>query len=77
MSNWPIDGPRSALWVVRYMADAGRVGLESYHKFWRMTSKLSLDDWGVSKHMQMRRLLKTQVPYHSKPIMATKLPQHS
>ena len=23
MSNWPIDWPRSTLWVARYMADAG------------------------------------------------------
>ena len=26
MENWPIEGPRSALWVVRHISDAGRGG---------------------------------------------------
>ena len=53
MENWSIEGPRSALWVVRYLSDSGRGGPESYHKLWRMTCSLSLANWGVSEHMQM------------------------
>ena len=45
MKDWPVDGPRSSLWVVQYLDDAGRGGPEPYHKWWRTTCKLTLDDW--------------------------------
>ena len=57
MKDWPIEGPRSALWCIRFLDDSGRGGLEPYHKWWRTTCKLSLADWGVANHMQMMRFL--------------------
>ena len=42
MENWPIEEPRSALWVVRYLSDTGRGGPGRYHKWCRMTCRLSL-----------------------------------
>ena len=57
MADWPIEGPRSALWVARFLADSGRGGPEAYHKWWRVTAKLGLHDWGVSEHMQNMRFL--------------------
>ena len=63
MKDWPIDGPRSALWCVQYLDDAGRGGPEPYHKWWRTTCKLTLNDWGVAEHMQMMRLLSVAGAY--------------
>ena len=57
MKDWPIEGPRSALWCVQFLDDSGRGGPEPYHKWWRTTCKLSLSDWGVAEHMQMMRFL--------------------
>ena len=47
MENWPIEGPRSALWRPRELS----------YIWWRMTCRLSAAEWGVSKHMQMLRFL--------------------
>ena len=55
--NWRIERPRSALWVVRYLSGTGRGGLESYHKWWHMTCRLSPADWEVREHMQILRFL--------------------
>ena len=57
MKVCPIEGPRSALWCIRFLDDSGRAGPEPYHKWWRTTCKLSLADWGVAEHMQMMRFL--------------------
>ena len=57
VAYWPIEGPRSALWGARFLADSGRGGPESYHKWWRVTAKLRLHDWGVSEHTQNMRFL--------------------
>jgi hypothetical protein len=57
MKDWPVDGPRSSLWCVQYLDNAGRGGPEPYHKWWRTTCRFSLSDWGVAEHMQMMRLL--------------------
>ena len=53
--HWPVEGPRSALWVLRYLGDAGRGGPESYRKLCSMTCRLSLTAWRVSEPMQMLR----------------------
>ena len=63
MENWPIEGPRSALWVVRYPSDTRCGGPESCHTWWRMTCRLSLADMGVSEHMQMLRFLSLAATY--------------
>ena len=44
-SDWPIEGRSSAFRVTRYLADSGRGGPESYHKWWRVTAKLGLHVW--------------------------------
>lgn len=63
MEDWPIEGPRSSLWVARYLADSGRGGPEAYHKWWRVTAKLGLHDWGVSEHQQNLRFLQLAGSY--------------
>jgi len=57
MDNWPVEGPRSAAWVVGYLARMGHGGPEGYHRWWRMVSRLSLVDWGVAEHAQLLRYL--------------------
>ena len=57
MEDWPIEGPRSALWVTQFLADRGRGGPEIYHKHWRITAKLGPHDWGVSEHQQNLRFM--------------------
>ena len=57
MPGWPVDGPRSALWVAHFLARFAGGGPEAYHRWWRTVSKLTVADWGVAEHAQLCRYL--------------------
>jgi hypothetical protein len=57
MEEWPVEGPRSAAWVIRFLAKASKAGPSAYHKWSQMIAKLSAADWGVSEHGQICRYL--------------------
>ena len=63
MDHWPIDGPRSALWVVLFLARMATGGAEAYHRWWRSITRLSMADWGVSEHFQLCRYLQLAGSY--------------
>ena len=57
MKQWPIEGPRSAIWVVQFLARLANGGPEPYHRWWRSATKLGMADWGVPEHQQLCRYL--------------------
>ena len=63
MTDWPVDGPRSAAWVVSFLARNAPGGPEQYHKWWRTTARLSIVDWGVAEHQQLCRYLELAGTY--------------
>ena len=57
MEDWPIEGPRSSLWVVNFLPKFTDQGPESYHRWWRTICRLAMCDWGVPEHSQICRYL--------------------
>lgn len=56
MSDFPVSGPRTTAWVVRFLARRG-TGPEDHHRWWRSTARLSGTDWGVGEHQMCCRIL--------------------
>ena len=57
MDDWPVDGPRSTLWVLGFLAKFSGGGPEAYHRWWRSITRLTMADWGVPEHFQICRYL--------------------
>ncbi len=63
IANFAVDGPRSAKWVLDFVARVSPAGAESYHRWWRTVTKLTMADWGVPEHAQLCRYLDLAVMY--------------
>ena len=63
MSDWPVDGPRAAKWVMDFLARVASGGPEAYHRWWRSVARLTPIDWGVSEHGQICRYLQLAASY--------------
>lgn len=48
-ADFPVRGPRTTLWVLRFMSEQGTTP-RGWHKKWRTEMRLQLSDQGVSLH---------------------------
>eukprot|EP00973_Karenia_brevis_P036960 5095702-Karenia_brevis.AAC.1 len=59
--NWtdfPVKGPRSVLWVLKFMDENGGTPL-GWHAKWRADGKLQATDAGVATHELACKMLQT------------------
>ena len=56
LPTWPLEGPRTTLWVCRFMVDNGGSPL-ARHGRWRSEARLTNSDGGVGEHERCCRAL--------------------
>lgn len=69
-ADWPLRGPRTCLWCLRFMEQHGGTPL-GHHSKWRTEFKLSSSDYGVEEHERCARMIEHMVVYDQ--LMVTNL----
>lgn len=61
-ADWPVKGPRTTLWCLRYVLEHGGT-LLSHHARWKTEAKLQATDYGVQQHELLCRILTSMLQY--------------
>ena len=61
-TDWPISGPRTAMWCLQFLGRLGQGPLEHHYK-WKQLSKLQVQDYGVEFHESVMRLVELAITY--------------
>lgn len=59
--DWPVRGPRTTMWCCQFMGK--RHNPLDHHLMFRSTANLQVEQWGVSEHATMMRLIETAAVY--------------
>ena len=60
--DWPVSGPRTAMWCLQFLGRSGQGPLEHHYK-WKQLSKLQVHDYGVEFHEAVMRVTELAISY--------------
>jgi hypothetical protein len=60
--DWPIKGPKTLMWLLRYMAENGG-GPNAFHLRWLTEVRLDYNAAGTSEHAHLCRVLEVLISY--------------
>ncbi|CAK0814984.1 unnamed protein product, partial [Prorocentrum cordatum] len=55
-TDWPVPGPQTAEWCTKFL-DRRSEGPVGWDRRWRADNRLSMDQWGVSEHETLAKIL--------------------